>query len=85
MKKNITVAAAEALAANGWEADTIERDAFDTRISYKHPNIGGCVTVWSSKWENTQIITYFDVPGMVDGYIDLSTGEFIEMSEVITW
>lgn len=78
MKKNITIAAAEALAANGWEADTIERDAFNTRISYKHPNIGGRVTVWSSKWEDDQIVTYVNVPGMSDGYFDLGTGEFVE-------
>lgn len=78
MKKNITIAAAEALAANGWEADTIERDAFNTRISYKHPNIDGRVTVWSSKWEDDQIVTYVNVPGMSDGYFDLSTGEFVE-------
>ena len=82
MKKNITIAAAEALAANGWEADTIEGDAFHKRITYKHPNIGGFVTVWSSKWEDDQIVTYFNVPGMSDGYFDLSTGEFVEWEEV---
>lgn len=78
MKKHITVAAAEALAANGWEVVQIDKIGHAVAVAYKHPDKEGRVTVWSGKWKEDQIITYVNVPGMADGYFDLCTGEYVE-------
>lgn len=77
MKKHITVAAAEALAAEGWEAVDITKLGRCTSVAYKHPEKEGRVTVWSGTHAD-DIITYVDVEGMPDGYYDLNTCEYVE-------
>lgn len=76
MKKHITVAAAEALAAKGWEAVDITKLGRCTSVAYKHPEKEGRVTVWSCPYDD--IITYVNVEGMPDGYYDLNTCEYVE-------
>ena len=77
MKKHITVAAAEALAAAGWEVVKIERFFASVSVAYNHPEKEGRVTVWSDSYNN-DCITYVDFDGMPDGYYDLNTCEFVE-------
>ena len=76
MKKHITVAAAEALAAKGWEAIDITKLGRCTSVAYNHPEKEGRVTVWSCPYDD--IITYVNVEGMPDGYYDLNTCEYVE-------
>lgn len=77
MKKHITVAAAEALAAKGWEAVKIEKLFSSMAVAYIHPEKEGRVTVWSDSY-NLDMITYVNVEGMPDGYYDLHTCEYVE-------
>lgn len=76
MRKHITVAVAEALAANGWEAIKISHVGRSVSVAYSHPEIEGRVTVWSVPYNN-EIVMYIDVPGMEDGYYDLNTCEYV--------
>lgn len=78
MKKNITIAAAEAIAANGWEITELERDDKTIRMVYHHPEKEGRITFYSSRFDFDQMISYVCVPGMNDGYFDLVSGEFVE-------
>lgn len=77
MKKHITVAAAEALAAEGWEVVKIEKFFASMAIAYNHPEKEGRVTVWSDSYNN-DMITYVNVEGMPDGYYDLNACEYVE-------
>ena len=84
MKKHITVAAAEALAAKGWEVVEITKLGRSVSVAYNHPEKEGRVTVWSGT-PAEDIITYVNVEGMPDGYYDLNTCEYVDGEEVITW
>lgn len=77
MKKHITVAAAEALAAKGWEVVDITKLGRSVSVAYNHPEKEGRVTVWSGTTAD-DIITYVNVEGMPDGYYDLNTCEYVE-------
>lgn len=77
MKKHITVAAAEALAAAGWEVTEIQKFFASVGVTYKHPEKEGRVTVWSDSYNN-DMITYVNVEGMPDGYYDLDACEYVE-------
>ena len=77
MKKHITVAAAEALAAKGWEVVEITKLGRSVRVSYNHPEKEGRITVWSGTRAD-DIITYVNVDGMPDGYYDLNTCEYVK-------
>lgn len=77
MKKHITVAAAEALAAEGWEVVDITKIGRCASVAFNHPEKEGRVTVWSGTIYD-DIITYVNVDGMPDGYYDLSTCEYVE-------
>lgn len=77
MKKHITVAAAEALAAKGWEVVEITKLGRSVSVAYKHPEKEGHVTVWSGTPAD-DIITYVNVEGMSDGYYDLNTCKYVE-------
>ena len=76
MKKHITVAAAEALAAEGWEVVKIEKFFASMAVAYNHHEKEGRVTVWSDSYNN-DMITYVNVEGMPDGYYDLNTCEYV--------
>ncbi len=75
MKKHITVAAAEALAAQGWEVVDIDRFPASVAIAYNHPDKAGRVTVWSDSYNNDGI-TYVNVDSVPDGYYDLNECRF---------
>ena len=77
MKKHITVAAAEALAAKGWEVVKIEKFFASMAVAYNNPEKEGRVTVWSDSYNN-DMITYVNVEGMPDGHYDLNTCEYVE-------
>ena len=77
MKKHITVAAAEALAAKGWEVVKITKIGRSVSVAYNHPEKEGRVTVLSGT-RFDDIITYVNVEGMPDGYYDLNICEYFE-------
>ena len=77
MKKHITVAAAEALAANGWEVVQIEKIGHSMAVAYNHPDKEGRVTVWSDAYQN-DMISYVNVNSVPDGYYDLHACEYVE-------
>lgn len=77
MRKHATIEAAEKLAAKGWEAADFIRTPASVGVVYKHPEAEGRVTVWSSDFEDDQIITYTNVNGVPDGFYDLVRGEFV--------
>lgn len=77
MKKNITIAAAEALAANGWEVVQIDRIGNSVAVAYNHPDKEGRVTVWSDACQN-DMISYVNVNSVPDGYYDLHACEYVE-------